>query len=190
VREAGDFAHGHVRGALNIGLDGKFATWAGTVLSLDRPIVIIAGPGRHEEAAIRLGRIGFDRVAGYLDTGMQAVEGREDLLVRTERVTASAIARELTATNPPFVLDVRTPQEWQTRHIVGSVNIPLNHLGERISELPRDRRIVVHCASGYRSSIAFSMLQRAGFDDLVELAGGMAAWEAAKLPVDGERHAA
>jgi rhodanese-related sulfurtransferase/glyoxylase-like metal-dependent hydrolase (beta-lactamase superfamily II) len=190
VREAGDFAHGHVRGALNIGLDGKFATWAGTVLSLDRPIVIIAGPGRHEEAAIRLGRIGFDRVAGYLDTGMQAVEGREDLLGRTERVTASAIARELTATNPPFVLDVRTPQEWQTRHIVGSVNIPLNHLGERISELPRDRRIVVHCASGYRSSIAFSMLQRAGFDDLVELAGGIAAWEAAKLPVDGERHAA
>jgi rhodanese-related sulfurtransferase len=190
VREAGEFAQGHLRGALNVGLDGKFATWAGTVLSPERPIVIIAGPGRHEEAATRLGRIGFDRVAGYLDTGMQAVEGREDLLVRTERVTASAIARELTATNPPFVLDVRTPQEWQTRHIVGSINIPLNHLGERISELPRDRRIVVHCASGYRSSIAFSMLQRAGFDDLVELAGGMAAWEAAKLPVDGERHAA
>jgi hydroxyacylglutathione hydrolase len=191
VRDAGQFAQSHVRGALNIGLDGKFATWAGTVLSPERPIVIIAGASRHEEAAIRLGRIGFDRVAGYLDTGMQAVEGREDLLVRTERVTASVIARELTATNPPFVLDVRTPQEWQTRHIVGSVNIPLNHLGERISELPRDRRIVVHCASGYRSSIAFSMLQRAGFDDLVELAGGMAAWEAAKLPVDdGERHAA
>jgi hydroxyacylglutathione hydrolase len=190
VRDPGEFAQGHVRGALNIGLDGKFATWAGTVLSLERPIVIIAAPGRHEEAAIRLGRIGLDRVAGYLDTGMQAVEGREDLLIRTERVTASAIARELAAAMPPFVLDVRTPQEWRARHIVGSINIPLNHLGERIGELPRDRRIVVHCASGYRSSIAFSVLQRAGFDDLVELAGGMAAWEAAKLPVDEERHAA
>jgi hydroxyacylglutathione hydrolase len=103
---------------------------------------------------------------------MHAVEGREDLLVRTERVTASAIARELTGAMPPFVFDVRTPQEWRTRHIVGSVNIPLNQLGERVGELPRDRRIVVHCASGYRSS------------------GGMAAWEAAKLPVHGERHAA
>jgi hydroxyacylglutathione hydrolase len=101
-----------------------------------------------------------------------------------------AVARELTGAMPPFVLDVRTPQEWRTRHIVGSVNIPLNHLGERVGELPRDRRIVVHCASGYRSSMAVSVLQRAGFDDLVELAGGMAAWEAAKLPVHGERHAA
>jgi rhodanese-related sulfurtransferase/glyoxylase-like metal-dependent hydrolase (beta-lactamase superfamily II) len=190
VREAGEFAQGHVRGALNIGLDGKFATWAGTILSLEQPIVIVAGPGRHEEAAIRLGRIGFDRVAGYLDGGMQAVERREDLLVRTERVTASAVAQELASAMPPVVLDVRTPQEWRPRHIVGSVNIPLNHLAERISELPRDRRLVVHCASGYRSSIAFSMLQRAGFDDLVELTGGMAAWEAAKLPVHEERHAA
>jgi rhodanese-related sulfurtransferase len=80
-------------------------------------------------------------------------------------------------------LDIRNPKEWATKHIRDSVNIPLNHLQERIGEIPRDRRIAVHCAGGYRSSIAAGILHRYGMTNLIEMAGGLAAWEGAKLPV-------
>jgi rhodanese-related sulfurtransferase len=84
------------------------------------------------------------------------------------------------------MLDIRNPREWATRHIAGSVNIPLNQLQERIAEVPRDRRIAVHCAGGYRSSIAASILHHYGITNLIEMAGGLAAWDAAKLPVASE----
>jgi len=183
VREPGDFAQGHLAGSINIGLSGQYATWAGTVLSRERPIVIVAEPGREQEAATRLGRIGFDNVAGYLDHGMQALEARPDLLRQTDRTTAASTAEELASPEPPLVLDVRTPPEWKSKHIAGSVNVPLNQLQARMTEVPRNRRIVVQCAGGYRSSIAASLLQGAGVESLVELVGGLAAWEAAKLPL-------
>lgn len=181
VREPGEYAKGHVAGSINIGLAGQFATWAGTVLDRAKPIVIIAEPGREQEAALRLGRIGFDHVKGYLQGGMQALAARSDLVWPTERVAASTVAEELTSANPPLLLDVRNPREWETRHIDGSLNIPLNHLQERIAEIPRDRRIAVHCAGGYRSSIAASILHQYGITNLIEMAGGLAAWDAASL---------
>jgi rhodanese-related sulfurtransferase len=92
----------------------------------------------------------------------------------------------LAAADPPLVLDVRSPREWATKHIEGSVNLPLNHLRERIAEVPRDRRIAVHCAGGYRSSIAASILHQYGITNLIEMAGGIVAWDAAKLPVTSE----
>jgi glyoxylase-like metal-dependent hydrolase (beta-lactamase superfamily II)/rhodanese-related sulfurtransferase len=183
VRDPNEFAQGHLTGSINVGLAGQYATWAGTVLARERAIVLIAEPGREQEAAIRLGRIGFDEIAGYLEGGMHALAARPDLLARTERATAAAVAAELASPAPPVVLDVRTRSEWQSKQIAGSVNVPLNQLQARIAELPRNRRIVVHCAGGYRSSIAISMLQGHGLELLAELAGGMAAWEAAKLPV-------
>jgi hydroxyacylglutathione hydrolase len=185
VREPTEFAQRHLAGSVNIGLSGQYATWAGTVLAAERPIVIVAAPGREQEAATRLGRIGFDHIAGYLDGGMQVLESRLDLLRHTDRATADVLATELTAADPPFLLDVRTSREWRQKQIEGSVNIPLNKLPSRLGELPRDRRLWVHCAGGYRSSIAVSLLQRAGFEWLVELAGGLAAWEAARLPLQG-----
>ena len=183
VRDPGDFAKGHLAGSINVGLGGQYATWSGTVLDRERPIVIAAEPGREGEAATRLGRIGFDAVAGYLEGGMQTLETRPDLLMRTERVSAAVLAEQLTSAMPPLVLDVRTPREWATKHIAGSLNTPLNHLHERLPELPRDRPMAVLCAGGYRSAIATSVLQRHGFEHLIELAGGIAAWEAAKLPL-------
>lgn len=185
VREPTEFAQGHLAGSINIGLSGQYATWAGTVLAAERPIVLVAAPGREQEAATRLGRIGFDSIAGYLEGGIAVLESRLDLLRRTDRATADALARELSAADPPFVLDIRTSREWRQKQIDGSVNIPLNQLASRIGELPRDRRMWVHCAGGYRSSIGASLLQLAGFDRLVELAGGLAAWEATKLPLQG-----
>lgn len=181
VREPAEYAKGHLAGSINVGLRGQYATWAGTVLDRAKPIVIVAEPGRENEAAVRLGRIGFDHVKGYLQRGMEALAGRPELIWPTERISAPVLAEELAGADPPLVLDVRTPREWAAGHIDGSLNIPLNHLQERITEIPRDRRIVVHCAGGYRSSIAASILHQFGITLLVELAGGFAAWEAASL---------
>ena len=145
--------------------------------------MIVAEPGREQEAALRLGRIGFDHVRGYLRTGMEALAARPDLVWPTERLAVSMLREELGAADAPVLLDVRTPREWAGKHIEGSLNIPLNHLIERIGEIPRDRRIAVHCAGGYRSSIAASILHQYGITRLIEMAGGLAAWEAAQLPV-------
>lgn len=183
VREAAEYAKGHLAGSLNIGLGGQYATWAGTVLDREKPIVIIAEPGREQEAAVRLGRIGFDHVAGYLRKGMEALAGRSELVKTTERINAPEMAEELQSATPPLLLDIRSVREWAAKHIDGSVNVPLNRLQERMGEVPRDRKIAVHCAGGYRSSIAASILQLHGITNLSEMAGGLAAWEAAKLPV-------
>jgi hydroxyacylglutathione hydrolase len=190
VRDASEYAKGHVAGTINIGLSGQFATWAGTLLDLTKPIVIIAEPGREEEAALRLGRIGFDHVQGYLRGGMASLAERLDLVWPTERVTALQVAEELAAAEPPVLLDVRNPREWAAKHIEGSVNVPLNHLQERIAEIPRDGRVAVHCAGGYRSSSAVSILHQHGLTRLTEMAGGLAAWEAAGLPIVSQAKAA
>jgi len=183
VRDAAEFAKGHLAGSINIGLSGQYATWAGTLLDRAKPIVIVAEPGREQEAALRLGRIGFDHVWGYLEGGMAALEARPDLVWPTERVSATAIAEELASSEPPLVLDIRNPREWEARHIPNSLNIPLNHIQERLAEVPRTRRLAVHCAGGYRSSIAVSILHQYGITKLTEMAGGLAAWDAARLPV-------
>ncbi len=136
---------------------------------------------------MRLGRIGFDHVVGYLDGGLHSVEARPDLTVSTERVSAQVAADRVAAApagRAPVIVDVRAPAERQQKRIAGSIGIPLNHLTERLAELPRDRPLLVYCAGGYRSSIAASLLQRAGFTQVSEIAGGIAAWDAGRLPLD------
>ena len=187
TRDPADYSGAHLRGSLNVGLGGSYATWSGTLLTPERPIVVIADPGREEEAATRLGRIGFDNVAGYLEGGMLALGDRPELIRRTERITAQNLAEQLAAPSPPVVLDVRTPREYETSRIEGSVNIPLSRLMERLDEIPRDARVVVTCGSGYRSSIAVSILERHGLGGLSDLVGGMAAWEASRLETAAAR---
>lgn len=187
TRDPADFARAHLAGSLNIGLGGQYATWAGTLLGHERPIILITEPGGEEEAAMRLGRIGFDHVAGYLQDGLAALESRRDLAEGWDRIVPAVLAEELAGENPPLVLDVRGPSEYGAKHLESALNIPLNHLLERLGELPRGRPVVVHCAGGYRSSIAGSILQREGIANLRDLAGGMAAWEAANLPVIAAR---
>ena len=186
VREPGEFALGHLTGSLNIGLGGQYATWAGTLLDRSRPIVIIAEPGREREAALRLGRIGFDHIRGFLANGLAALANRPDLISTTERVSPNALSASVFTQQPPLIVDVRNPREYSSKHIPDSVNIPLNHLEERLAELPRNRSIGVHCAGGYRSSIAASILQQHGIANLIEMTGGLAAWESAKLPLISE----
>jgi len=183
TRDAGEFASAHLLGSINIGLVGQYATWAGTVLDRNHPIVIIADPGRENESAIRLGRIGFDHVAGYLQNGLQSLESRPELIAFTERLSAQYAAQLLASNQPPLAIDVRAPREREQKHIAGSLGLPLNHLLENINALPKSRPLLVYCAGGYRSSIAASLLQGSGFETVSEIAGGITAWEAAKLPV-------
>jgi hydroxyacylglutathione hydrolase len=181
VREPVEFEGAHLEGSINIGLDGKYATWAGTFLESDKPVVIIADTGREEEAIMRLGRIGFDNIKGHLEGGMHALLTRPDLLRRTDRITALTLHEQLSSTDPPLVLDVRTQNEWNENRIQGSLNVPLNQLEDRIAEIPRDQRMVVHCATGYRSSIASSILEKNNISDFTDLVGGISAWESARL---------
>lgn len=183
VRDAIDFEGAHLQGSLNIGLRGKYATWCGTILGHDRPIVLIAEPGDETEAATRLGRIGFDNVAGYLDGGMQSLESRPDLLTKIERITAVALQEQLDSEAAPYVVDVRTAKERDAGQIAGSHHVPLNHLRDHLSVIPADRTVVVHCEGGYRSAIAASLLAQAGRTNLLDLVGGYKAWAAKGQPV-------
>ena len=191
VRDGIDFEGAHLVGTLNIPLSGKYATWAGSMLATDTPIVVIAEDGAEEEAVMRLGRIGLDNVAGYLSGGMGALAKRDDLVERTERITAKALAEWLAGARSeagavPVVVDVRSAAEHATGHIASAMNIPLPHLEERIAEVPAGRPVAVHCEGGYRSAIAASLLQKLGRRDVRDLVGGYKAWAAAKLPTEAQ----
>lgn len=189
VRDPVDFEGAHLRGAINIGLRGKFATWAGTMVNKDDRIIVIADTGDEEEAIMRLGRIGFDNVLGYLKEGMATVGDRDALLDTVDRITARAAMDALHSEHPPTVLDVRTSQEREAGFIPGSVNIPLNELTERLEELGRAQHLIVHCEGGYRSSIACSVLQHFRFTQLQDLVGGFNAWKASGMPIQTTQHA-
>jgi glyoxylase-like metal-dependent hydrolase (beta-lactamase superfamily II)/rhodanese-related sulfurtransferase len=177
VRSEDDYASAHLIGSTHVGLKGQFATWCGTVLDRGRPIVLVADPDHEREAAMRLGRIGFDHVAGFLDGGIAVVEERPDALRHTPRISARALGERLTGSDPPHVLDVRTAREWEDKHLVGSIHVPLQALRSRLDEVPRNSNFVVHCASGYRSAIAASILEQHGFMNFSELTGGYLAWD-------------
>ncbi len=183
TRDAEEFGAAHLAGSVNIGLGGQYATWAGTMLDREHPIVIIAAPGRENESAVRLGRIGFDNVAGYLQNGLQSLESRPDLVAFVERLSPQFAAELIASSQAPLAVDVRAPREREQKYIGGSLSMPLNHLVRDLTALPKDRALLVYCAGGYRSSIAASLLKAGGFDSVCEIAGGLAAWESANLPV-------
>ena len=195
TRDPSEFAAAHLTGSINIGLGGQYATWAGTLLDAARPIVIVADPGAEAQSALRLGRIGFDHVVGFLDGGLAATDRvpttsapRTPLgfaITSTDRLSPQTAADRIGGPNPPLVIDIRTSREREDKSIRGSMHRPLNTLREGLGDVARDRTIIVHCAGGYRSSIAASLLQRDGFTNVSELAGGITAWEAAGLPLNG-----
>jgi glyoxylase-like metal-dependent hydrolase (beta-lactamase superfamily II)/rhodanese-related sulfurtransferase len=181
TREASEFAAAHLKGAINIGLRGQYATWAGSVLDRERPIVIVADPGAERESALRLGRIGFDHVIGYLDDGMASATTRPDLVAETTRISPERAAELIASNGNLRVIDVRAAGERAAKSIDRSTHLPLQRLVEGVKDVPKDTPLLVHCAGGYRSSTAASLLQREGFTNVSELAGGLAAWEASGL---------
>ncbi len=168
------FGAGHVPGSLNVGLDGQYAVWVGTLLTINQPLVLICEPDQAAEAVLRLARVGFESVVGYLEGGMATWQtaGRE--VARVHTVSAAEVPA-LLQTPGTEVLDVRRDAEAQTAHLKGARHISLAELSARMSELNPDTRYVLHCAGGYRSMIAASLLQARGYDNFVNVAGGFGA---------------
>jgi len=178
TREPDDYALSHLAGSTNVGLSGKFAHWCGELLRPTQEIVLIAPPGAERESAIRLGRIGFDRVVGFLSGGAAAFAERPELVRKHTRIDPNELRALLQRPAPPLVVDVRAVSEWNAGHIDGARNEPLPKLRELARDLPRDRELVIQCQGGYRSSIACSLLEQAGFSGLRDLRGGWNAWSA------------
>ncbi len=178
-REPADFAAAHLRGALNISLQGRFAEWAGDVLSPQRDIVLVGDPSTADEAKVRLARVGYDRVVGQLADPGAVFTGSPDRVEASSRLTVEQLAQTRASAPDLQLIDVRDPSEMAGGTIPGSRPIPLATLTASLAALDRDLPIVTYCASGYRSSVAASVLSANGFGDVSDLLGGYGAWAAA-----------
>jgi hydroxyacylglutathione hydrolase len=177
TREQADYASGHVRGAVNVGLQGRFAESAGLVFPFDRDIVLVGDAALADESKTRLSRVGFDRVIGQLRNLPSVFTQRSDLVETASRLTAEQLA-ELLGSQPGLQLvDVRNPGETEDGVIPGAREIPLPTLTDSIESLDQTAPVVAYCASGYRSLVAASVLRASGFDDVSDLLGGFDAWQ-------------
>jgi len=175
-RSPEEFARGHLVGAINVGLEGRYAEFAGSVLPTDADIVLVVEPGFEIEARNRLGRIGFDRVVGHLADPLAVMAAHPDRTQRASRLSVPEFERRRTDVDRLQVVDIRNPGELATGTISGSVDVPVGQLPGRLDELDADAPTVVYCAGGYRSSVAASVLRAAGFSDVSDLLGGYGAW--------------
>ncbi|HYM78160.1 MAG TPA: rhodanese-like domain-containing protein [Candidatus Dormibacteraeota bacterium] len=183
VRAGDDFAAGHVPGSINIALSGQFASWAGTVLGLAAHPVLIADTDQQvEEARVRLARVGIETLDGYLAGCVTAWKQAGLPLAKVEQITADALHARLQSETLQ-VLDVRRQGEWDAGHIEGATWWPLDNFKVSPPEIDHDAPLAVHCKSGYRSMIASSLLERAGFKHVLNVSGGFDAWQQAKLPI-------
>lgn len=183
TREAAEYARGHLRGAVNIGLAGRFAEGAGQVFPPDRDIVLVGDTTLAQESRVRLARVGFDRVVGQLDN-LASVFARSPQLVETAaRFTPEQLLELLNYELGLQVVDVRNPGETEDGIVPGAREIPLPILTESLHQLDPSSPIVTYCASGYRSLIAASLLRAAGFENVGDLLGGYQAWDEAGLVV-------
>ena len=171
-----EFGLGHLKGAINIGLEGRYAEFAGSVVKPDVDIVLMTEPGLELEGKNRLARIGFDRVIGYLNEPYQTMFANRDDVEVASRLTSSAMAERIADVPELQVVDVRNPGEVTDGMIPGAVNIPVGQLPDRTGELDPRRPTVVYCAGGYRSSVAASLLRQRGFADVSDVLGGYGAW--------------
>jgi len=183
VRSKESFAAAHIPRAINIPFGHNLPTWAGWVLPYDRPILIVSEePSQMEQVVTHLLRVGFDGVQGYLEGGMFSWETAGFPLSRLHTVHVRDLDERRRSGEPLTILDVRSEKEWNDGHIEGARHIHGGTLQQRFGEIPRDRPVAVICGSGYRASIASSFLKREGFEDVSNVIGGMAAWQAAELP--------
>jgi glyoxylase-like metal-dependent hydrolase (beta-lactamase superfamily II)/rhodanese-related sulfurtransferase len=185
TRPAIQFGGGHVPGAINIPLAGQFAGSAGTLVGLGHELILVAeDQAAVEESRTRLARVGFESVAGYLEGGMARWAAEQRPTAQVMQITVAELRREL-AEEPGSIqiVDVRRKPEWEHGHISGALHKPLDKVGQMLGDLDRAKPVVVHCKGGYRSAIACSLIQRAGFENVTNLIGGLDAWQATGLPV-------
>ena len=188
TRPTAQYGAGHVPGSIHIGLGGQYASWAGILIGLKREIVLVAeDPERLEESRMRLARVGIEKVAGHLVGGVLAWEKSGRRLAEVPQISVVELAEQLRERPGEIqVVDVRKAGEWEAGHVEQAVLKPLSELTMKIADLDPEKPIAVHCKSGYRSSIATSLLKRAGFREVMNVTGGFDAWVAQKLPVAGQ----
>ena len=172
TRSAGDFAKGYIPNSINIGIDGSFAQWVGEMIpDVRQEILLITDPGREEECIIRLSRVGYDNTLGYLEGGFEAWKKAGKEIDSVQRISAADLEKMI-ATDKPIVIDIRKKSEYDSEHIVDAINIPLNQINEHLAEFPKNKPFVLHCAGGYRSMIAASILKQRGWNDFSDVEGG------------------
>lgn len=184
VRSPEQFVKGHVPNSIFVGLDGSFAVWVGTlVTNLQQPIVLITEDGREEEAVTRLARVGYDNTLGYLKGGIKAWEAAGKEVEAIESVSADEFAAKFKANEVPKIVDVRKASEYASQHIESNsvLNIPLDLINSKMEEFPQEETMFMHCAGGYRSVIAASILKSRGYHNMVNIEGGFKAVEEGKL---------
>lgn len=188
LRDQLAFGDGHVAGALGIGTSGgSLSSWAAWVVPYERPLLLVAGGEEEVEPAVRaLVRVGLDRVVGYLEGGMQRWIERGWPFATLPQLSVSELAARLAAGDGPALLDVRADGEWRQGHVAGAQHLMGGEVAQRLAELPAGP-LAVLCASGYRSTVVASFLQRAGRQDVIHVTGGMSAWKRAGLPVHRDR---
>jgi len=181
TRPADLFEKGFIPGAINIGLNGQFAVWVGTLIDIRRDLVLVTEPGKESETVLRLARVGYERVAGYLDGGMGAYTGKVD---KVYSITATEVTQQIN--QGAEVLDVRKPGEWHVSHLKGATFLPLGDFPGITTPLDKGKPYIVHCGGGYRSMTAISLLKTYGFTNLVNVYGGFGSMLQAGLEIETE----
>lgn len=172
TRDAADFAKGFIPNSVNIGLEGSFAQWVGEMIpDVKQKILLITNDGSEEESITRLSRVGYDFVIGYLEGGFKTWEKSGKDIESISRITAKELANDY-PTHQPVLIDVRKESEFNSEHVVGAINVPLNQINQHLSQFPKDQPFVIHCAGGYRSMIAASILKQRGWENFKDVAGG------------------
>ncbi|SDE48870.1 Glyoxylase, beta-lactamase superfamily II [Pricia antarctica] len=183
VRHQDDFAKGHIPRSIFIGLNGDFAPWVGALIAdVKQPILLVAPKGSEEEAVTRLSRVGFDHTLGYLEGGFDAWKKAGMEYDSVSQMSADGLREVLEEDEAP-VFDVRKESEYLSEHVLEANNTPLDYLNDHLAEFPDDKPFFVHCAGGYRSMIASSILKSRGIHNLIDVTGGFDAIKEAKVPV-------
>ncbi|HZI25638.1 MAG TPA: MBL fold metallo-hydrolase [Chryseolinea sp.] len=178
TRKADEFEKGFIPGSINIGLNGQFAVWVGTLIDIQKKLVLVTEPGRESETVLRLARVGYEKIAGYLQGGVSSYDNE---LEKVRSIPADEIKRM--REHGAVVLDVRKPGEWSVSHIKDAEFLPLANFPENLSGLNKDQKYVVHCGGGYRSMTAISIMKKFGFKDLANIQGGFGAMQKAGLQI-------
>lgn len=184
LRDQLSFGGAHIPGSFGIGFGNGLSTWASWVVSYEQPILLVAENPEQVEPAVRaLVRVGLDDVRGYLDGGIAAWRAAGHELSETPQLSAAQLRGRMESGGGMHLLDVRSDQEWRAAHIDGAHHLMAGHLRSQIGRLPKDKEIVVICGSGYRSTVAASVLERASFERILNVAGGIEAWKRAGFPL-------
>jgi len=178
TRPADIFEKGFIPGAINIGLNGQFAVWVGTLIDIRKDLVLITEPGKESETVLRLARVGYEKVMGYLEGGIAAYKGKLD---KVHSITADAVENEML--QGAQVLDVRKHGEWDISHLKGAAFLPLGDFPGITTTLDKHKPYIVHCGGGYRSMTAISLMKTYGFTDLINIYGGFGAMQEAGLKI-------